>query len=87
MKKRGRKPTTARKTTSRAVFEDHQKLKGRVVGMMRTDFKKSPMHAAAKARAFLGKTVYMCVEDGWDFHVFTGASQKNFETLKETIKK
>ena len=31
MKKRGRKPTTARKTTSRAVFEDHQKLYERSV--------------------------------------------------------
>ncbi len=85
MKKRGRVPKTGRKTTNRSIFEDPQKLKGRVVGMMRADFKKSPMHSAAKARAFKGKTVYGCEEKGCDFVVYTGASQKNFDKLKEEL--
>jgi len=82
-KKRGRIPTTGRKTTSREVFEDPQKLKGRIIGMARKDFKKSPMYAAAEKRAFLGKTVYRCILEDCDFRVYTGASAKNFETLKE----
>lgn len=80
-KKRGRVPTSGRKTTNREVFEDPQKLKGRVVSMMRRDFKKSPMYDTAKKRAFLGKTVYKCEMCGQTF--YTGASQKNFEKLKE----
>ena len=83
MKRKGRIPTTGRKTTDRSVFEDPQKLKGRIIGMARKDFKKSPMYAAAEKRAFLGKTVYRCVVEDCDFRVYTGASQKNFEALKE----
>jgi len=83
VKKRGRIPTTARKTTSREVFEDPQKLKGRIIGMARKDFKKSPMYAAAEKRAFLGKTVYRCILEDCDFRVYTGVSAKNFEVLKE----
>lgn len=80
-KKRGRLPTTARKTTSREVFEDRDKLRGRVIGMCRKDFKKSPMYSEAEKRSFLGGTVYKC--ELCDFKVYTGASQKNFEKLKE----
>lgn len=80
-KKRGRPPTTMRKTTKRDVFEDPYKLKGRVLGMCRSDFKKSPQYAAAKKRAFLGKTVYKCESCGQTF--YTGASQKNYDQLKE----
>jgi hypothetical protein len=83
VKKRGRLPTTMRKTTSREVFEDPQKLKGRIIGMARKDFKKSPMYAAAEKRAFLGKTVYRCILEDCDFRVYTGVSAKNFEALKE----
>ena len=83
MKKRGRIPTTARKTTDRSVFEDPYKLKGRIIGMARKDFKKSPMYNIAKKRAFLGKTVYRCEIEDCDFRVYTGASEKNFESLKE----
>jgi hypothetical protein len=83
MKKKGRIPTTGRKTTDRSVFEDPQKLKGRIIGMARKDFKKSPMYAEAKKRAFLGKTVYRCVKPECEFRVYTGASTKNFEALKE----
>jgi hypothetical protein len=80
MKRRGRVPTTAKKSTDRSVFEDPQKLKGRVLGMCRKDFKKSPQYAAAKRRAFLGDTVYRC--EGCGQHFYTGVSEKNFEALK-----
>lgn len=80
-KRRGRVPTTGRKTTKRDVFEDPQKLKGRVLGMCRKDYKKSPMFAAAEKKAFLGKTVYKCML--CDYKVYTGASQKNYEALLE----
>lgn len=84
-KKRGRIPTTGRKTTSREVFEDPQKLKGRIIGMCRKDFKKSPMYAEAEKRAFLGKTIYKCMEPFCDFRVYTGASEKNFLKHKEEL--
>ena len=80
MKRKGRIPTTAKKSTDRSVFEDPQKLKGRVLGMCRKDFKKSPQYAAAKRRAFLGDTVYRC--EGCGQHFYTGVSDKNFEALK-----
>lgn len=80
-KRKGRKPTIARKTDKREVFEDFQKLKGRILGMCRSDFKKSPQYAAAKKRAFLGKTIYKCESCGQTF--YTGSSQKNYETLRE----
>jgi hypothetical protein len=82
-KKKGRLPTTMRKTTDISVFEDPYKLKGRVLGMMRKDFKKSPMYSMALKRAFLGKTVYQCTNEACDFKVYTGVSAKNFEALKE----
>lgn len=82
-KKKGRKPTTTRKSTSREIFEDPYKLKGRVIGMCRSDFKKSPMYDIAMKRAFLGKTVYRCVIENCDFRLYTGVSVKNFEALKE----
>ena len=80
MKRKGRIPTTARKSTDRVNFEDPQKLKGRILGMCRKDFKKSPMYAAAKRRAFLGDTVYKC--EGCCQHFYTGSSDKNYESLK-----
>lgn len=80
MKRKGRIPTTARKSTDRVNFEDPQKLKGRILGMCRKDFKKSPMYAAAKRRAFLGDTVYKC--EGCGQHFYTGISDKNYESLK-----
>ncbi len=80
MKKRGRVPKTGRKTTNRSIFEDPQKLKGRVVGMMRADFKKSPMYSAAKKRSFIGGSRYQCPICGQV--VYTGASDKNFEKFK-----
>jgi hypothetical protein len=80
VKRKGRIPVSGRTTTDRSIFEDPYKLKGRVLGMVRKDFKKSPMYAAAKKRAFLGDTVYRC--EGCGQHFYTGTSDKNFEALK-----
>jgi hypothetical protein len=79
-KKKGRKPTTGRKTTKRDIFEDLIKLKGRVLTLMRADFKKSPMYAAAKKSSFLGQAMYQCPL--CMVMVYTGASDKNYEKLK-----
>ena len=78
-KKKGRKPKTGRKTTKRDVFEDPQKLKGRVLSLMRADFKKSPMYSEAKARSFEGKAIYKCPI--CNVRIYTGTSDKNYEKL------
>lgn len=80
-KRKGRVPTSGRKTTKRDIFEDPQKLKGRIVSMMRRDFKKSPMYTEAKKRSFIGQTIYQCPDCGKK--VYTGTSQKNYEKLCE----
>ena len=72
-------PRKGRKTTKREVFEDPYKLKGRILTMIRQDFKVSPMYAAAKAKSFLGKTIYQCPLCG--FKLYTGQSDKNFDKL------
>lgn len=79
-KKKGRKPTTGRKTTKRDIFEDPDKLKGRILSLMRADFKKSPMYSEAKKRSFLGKAIYQCPL--CMVKIYTGASAKNYEKLK-----
>ena len=73
------KKKTGRKTTKRDVFEDPQKLKGRILSLMRADFKKSPMYSEAKARSFEGKAVYKCPNCGT--RIYTGASDKNYEKM------
>lgn len=78
-KKKGRKPSTGRKTTKRDIFEDPQKLKGRVLSLMRADFKKSPMYSIAKDRSFEGKAIYKCPLCGT--RVYTGVSDKNYEKM------
>jgi 5-methylcytosine-specific restriction endonuclease McrA len=56
-------------------------LKTRVTNLMRKDLKKTPQYSKAKAKHFLGKTVYLCpVCNG---HFYTGASEKNYQNLKE----
>ena len=79
MKKKAKKPTTGRKTTKRDIFEDPQKLKGRVLSLMRADFKKSPMYSEAKSRSFEGKAVYKCPL--CSVRIYTGASDKNYEKM------
>lgn len=81
MAKRGRIPSSGRKTTNRQIFEDPQKLKGRILGIMRKDAKKSPMFAAAKKKSFLGDAIYQCPDCGKK--VYTGTSDKNYEKLCE----
>lgn len=78
-KKKARKPKTGRKTTKRDIFEDPQKLKGRVLSLMRADFKKSPMYSEAKARSFEGKSIYKCPL--CKVRIYTGASDKNYEKM------
>jgi len=73
------KKKTGRKTTKRDIFEDPQKLKGRILSLMRADFKKSPMYSEAKARSFEGKAVYKCPNCGT--RIYTGASDKNYEKM------
>lgn len=58
-----------------------KKLRTRVTNLMRRDLKKTTMYSNAKKRHFKGKTVYMCPV--CTKHFYTGASQKNFEELKE----
>jgi len=78
-KKKGRKPITGRKTTKRDIFEDPQKLKGRILTLMRADFKKSPMYSEAKSRSFLGRATYQCPI--CLVKIYTGTSDKNYEKL------
>jgi len=59
-----------------------KKLRTRVTNLMRRDLKKTTMYSNAKKRHFKGKTVYYCPI--CTKHFYTGASEKNFEALKET---
>lgn len=58
-----------------------KKTRTRVSNLMRRDLKKTHYYNEAKNRHFKGKTVYQCPSCSTLF--YTGASQKNFDKLKE----